>query len=634
MKNDNDKLKTKPNYVVIEKAPFNEFGDKDSEKVVQYIVSKVISLAISNSFVSSLEPKLQKSCYDFITKVVNSYAFSQFIPHDSEDRALCNSRSMSVFNIDDSRNKSPIRKNESSQKSLNSIDYSYKQMFSNNYIRGENTDILPEEPKICECDRDAFTFIKTSYLSFVNNSKPPEPTKQSLNPVEEMKQHFKNRNNNPLETISPFTKKSKGNKQVNIDQFSCYEIADSRYHEEDNKDIDYSQLRREKEGEIKKSEEEKKIVKVQEKEDLKKKEENLKTIKSYKNKRLTTDVKGNIVFIKSIKPDNLCKEFVLTSTNLFNERKPDHKKTKKPKSPETESVEQTPKNEIIIRPQDAETLPLIDPLTGKYNSKGKVNIDTFINKTPYVPVGSCFDKINLEVGVTMKEDKKFKSGGKDFFKKFNKLSKENYNKQLKDTLSLNLSNTLSQFNMIKSQTAFAKTDVFSDTNTTNLFKGANTTSKTNIFSKNNLALSPLSTKRNTNREQTKNMLKVNPGMYSFKNIFDSDNREYTPKRLNNVNYFKNKSVNKNRDHTGINLEDVDNFTRTILNNEWITSKITKKNTERHIPLEPIGKYHKLKTEINTRVREFRNTTNNFSKNVFSPLKGKGLKKVKEQIKVE
>ena len=60
-----------------------------------------------------------------------------------------------------------------------------------------------------------------------------------------------------------------------------------------------------------------------------------------------------------------------------------------------------------------------------------------IERGPITPSGSVFDKIKLEVGVSMKENKKYKTGGKDYFLKYNKYSLELYDKKLKDTISSN-----------------------------------------------------------------------------------------------------------------------------------------------------------------------------------------------------
>lgn len=46
-----------------------------------------------------------------------------------------------------------------------------------------------------------------------------------------------------------------------------------------------------------------------------------------------------------------------------------------------------------------------------------------------------FDRIQLEVGVTFKEDQKYKTGGKDFFRKYKRYSVENFQKQVGITQS-------------------------------------------------------------------------------------------------------------------------------------------------------------------------------------------------------
>ena len=43
----------------------------------------------------------------------------------------------------------------------------------------------------------------------------------------------------------------------------------------------------------------------------------------------------------------------------------------------------------------------------------------------------------MEVGVSIKENEKYKTGGKDFYHKYNKYSMANYNKQLKETTEMN-----------------------------------------------------------------------------------------------------------------------------------------------------------------------------------------------------
>jgi hypothetical protein len=66
----------------------------------------------------------------------------------------------------------------------------------------------------------------------------------------------------------------------------------------------------------------------------------------------------------------------------------------------------------------------------------KDNTNTNIIRS-FVPGGSSFNLMNMEVGVTLREDNQYKSGGKDFFLKFKKYSLLNYDNQLKESLELN-----------------------------------------------------------------------------------------------------------------------------------------------------------------------------------------------------
>ena len=60
--------------------------------------------------------------------------------------------------------------------------------------------------------------------------------------------------------------------------------------------------------------------------------------------------------------------------------------------------------------------------------------------------------MNMEVGVSIKEKEKYKTGGRDFYHKFKKYSLDNYNKQLKETVQVNsfLKSQTETENLIKS----------------------------------------------------------------------------------------------------------------------------------------------------------------------------------------
>ena len=58
-------------------------------------------------------------------------------------------------------------------------------------------------------------------------------------------------------------------------------------------------------------------------------------------------------------------------------------------------------------------------------------------KIPLITSGSNFYLMNMEVGVSLMEDKKFKTGGLDFFNKYKKYSLQVYNKKLKEAEATN-----------------------------------------------------------------------------------------------------------------------------------------------------------------------------------------------------
>ena len=56
---------------------------------------------------------------------------------------------------------------------------------------------------------------------------------------------------------------------------------------------------------------------------------------------------------------------------------------------------------------------------------------------PIITGGSNFNLMNMEIGVSLKEDEKYKTGGLDFFSKFKKFSLKAYDKKLKEAEASN-----------------------------------------------------------------------------------------------------------------------------------------------------------------------------------------------------
>ena len=184
--------------------------------------------------------------------------------------------------------------------------------------------------------------------------------------------------------------------------------------------------------------------------------------KKYLGKNITKDHNGEIVFIKGIKLDKLKKDFFLPQTyfksikekekaNLKNTELPikndieknnsidEEKEIEKNKENEKDKIDIIKNIKSLMKSRSKDVLyknnlPLFNKsksnLTSLKNDKkiikpNKDNTNTNIIRS-FVPGGSSFNLMNMEVGVTLREDNQYKSGGKDFFLKFKKYSLLNY----------------------------------------------------------------------------------------------------------------------------------------------------------------------------------------------------------------
>lgn len=219
------------------------------------------------------------------------------------------------------------------------------------------------------------------------------------------------------------------------------------------------ELRKVKKEEWKKKEEEVKVKQKTDKEVEEKKIETVKKQKEYERKNVTTDVNGNVVLIRNITYEKLNNDFINPRfeirdkgevTNPMANQKPD-------------------KSDLIqvVKRDDKSNLERTTQAVGKKDlsknnpSYGKKHLDTqpqlttqsekpekYVEKAPIIPAGSSFDLMSPEVGVTIKEGVKSKSGGagKDFFRAFKKYSKYDYMTMLKDSNNTNYSSTLKDIN--------------------------------------------------------------------------------------------------------------------------------------------------------------------------------------------
>ena len=575
---------------------YYEYFSSNSEQVVKFIIEKLISLAISEDFVQNLSAKIPDECYQFTKATLNTYINSQYIAYD-RDEAKPKQKDLiedeSAFNIDDNNSEShPIIKPETSN-ALNTLNMSSRSshfdlnaIFFNNSYRGDNVWDIVDEPGSNEIDRYA-----SSMISYTKTAQPATPSSSSLNKIEEEPNTLplptpliKKLKEQSLKTLIPsslgFSQEGVVKKKKNLEamnEFSFHDITIEENAEQIRYDKEVEELRKEKENENKKIEtEKKKMVQIEKEVQSKIKEEQTK-YKEFEKKKVTVDANGKIVFIKSIRPEILAKDFITIRSIMKNVSTGDNLKKSPRKKKET--IERNEQGDVKQQQDSVKShLPVIESAKKRTSVAPvkKLNIESNLpvkeanpslsilerkkERGPIMPSGSCFDLISLEVGVNITEDKKYKTGGKDFFKKFNKYSLDSYNRQLKDTISSNMS-------MINTNPVFTSANILTNTDynyQTNLTEPNQTmTSKKPLFQQTMFRTSKL-TSLNNSIKMSNNGFSLSSAMEGLDLLAS---RLEKSDRANQKNIFKEKNRTNNSMNTK-ELKEMNKFAVTLMSDNF------------------------------------------------------------------
>ena len=351
-------------------------------------------------------------------------------------------------------------------------------------------------------------------------------------------------------------------------------------------------------------------------EEQKKEEGQLK--KQYEKKKLTIDPNGDIVFIKGYKIETLAKEFLSIKSNmkmLKTEKQEIPPAIEKAEIINTENNITTP-NINKEKKRRRSSLPKLDikdkdkekeKETDNNNNKNVLpnlekktiqnSLEKKIERGPISLSGSCFDRIHLEIGVSMKENKKFKTGGKDFFIKYNKYSIETYNKKLKDTLSANKT----QYNMF-SNSELKKDFNFNESVTSNFNQGSQTSimfKKSNITDMNSIKTFEMTSSLNP-------LIKLNGTSSLRLTMNDLDlisESEIANFKQHRKNIFKEKTKSLGNKE----LNEMNKFTSTLVSNDKWGSNILG-NGKKLVPIKMPNK--PLKKEIEREIGKYNIVTRN------------------------
>ena len=585
----------------------------EAETISFYMIEKIISLTISKSFKNQIDHQLNKGIFSYIKSIFKSYISSQFISIDKDDENRKMTK-LPIFTNENEDSNLYIKKTKTNLNSFNILNNNeipfidLSNIFYSYYFRGENKWNVINEPKNNINDRYCSSMI--NYI--IPDNTIPESKLERFEDQQNLS-HKINRNKYKIHFNKSNIDENDINKRKKLgeimNKFSFHDLPKEDFEIKEIDDIKI--LRQERKDELKKKEIENKlkIKNLIKKEEQKKEETNF--LKQYENKKLTIDPNGNIVFIKSFKVESLSNEFLSGKSNMKilkiepqkynlspkkkqikeeNEEKENEKSKSEKKENKLKKNSSLPKlknNQNIIDSQNN----IIDSHEKKINFLKKK-----MEKGPITPSGSCFDKINLEIGVSMKEDKNFKTGGKDFFIKYKKYSIDTFNKQLKDTVNSNSFlktqyNEMSNIEIQKNLNSSLDNNTFYNNNNFN-----NTSNYNTIYKKNNLTTNNfLKNKSEMNLISNLNpLIKLN-GINSLRTTINdldlSSERGLIEKKIKRINIFKEKIVNKTslRKNPKNNLTEMNMFTSTLLSNEkWKGSHSNgKKLNPLKVPIKPL-----------------------------------------------
>ena len=477
-----DNTNEKENLPVKEPA-INNNPYQSNESVVKLIVDKIITISIRKAISDSVLKGLDNYYFNYLTSQVNAMfaANNMFYTEEPEspnidnssfwktDYNKCNTwaeimepnsikcdRFESIFmnHVDLKNNSAFPGSSGSNLPKINDMDndlnddikrkllkqYSMKKKNRNQ----NNLDILEEKSSIESVEEGNRSPKRNLSKNKISNLNLKSPTKLNINVnlksiISETKKNA-NFNSTNLSLISSNRNKKGKNEIIQLPSKEIPGINDEynfRKYEPPNVDF----LRRELEEQLeRKTKEEKrlhnqlkqKINESQNNSEDKKKE--VKKIKYFDSNKLTFDSNGKIMTFKPIKIELFVKDFAVLKNNIKSFNKFIKKKIKKKGLDEVaqttrereNKTNMTNRENVIKNPED-------DP-NGRHRKEYlKLNLD---KNEKITPSGSNFSLMLPNIGVVLKENEKVKRGTREFGKYFNKYSKEDYDKILKDYVPL------------------------------------------------------------------------------------------------------------------------------------------------------------------------------------------------------
>ena len=550
-----------------------------SEDIARYIINKVISLAITQHHNAYVDGEIPQHCFMFTKKAINTVVMSQYICYDKDDYNKELHIDKSLLHIPPIEHKESKSSFNTTLRNNNNNHFDFDVVFYNNTYHGDNNWETPTEPTSTEVDRYASAMTNITKMINTSNTTNTDNNKRQSTLISKRDSRIlgtliRNNINNGITA-----EKKKGWYEI-MNEMSVHDIPWKENEDQIRQDTEFEELRKEKENELLMKEYEMKLKIKEEKEILIKKKEEENKQNKYKNKKITIDANGNVIIIKPFDMKILEKDFISIRSNSKN--------IKRMQPPSAVAIHKQQQQQQPSLLHHKKHLPIIETPAQTY-------IEKKIERGPIIPSGSCFDNIKPEIGVSITEDKRSKTGGKDFFKKFNKYSLENYTKELQSTLSANMTGSggngnNNNFGFTHSSNYMTNSDFHNRTLTDVNVNYYNTITNSSFLKKstfkklNNTAYNPL-----IKLSSTTNQFNLKCTLDDLNLISEQDeamrnnNNNYTQQSFNISNIFKpltsrnNNNNNNNSDNT---LTDMNTFASSLL-------KPTSTTTYHHRKQQPL-----------------------------------------------
>jgi hypothetical protein len=552
-----------------------------AEIVVNNIINKIISLTISRSLGIKTENEVPYICYEYVKDTMNNILSSFYMLYDKDEPRnenitdINNQNGKSLFKSDieniqkiilikEYNNSNNNNNTNFLEKTGDETDVIFKNYFFNNIYKGDNDWDLIEEPSSLSLDRYSSTLI-----TFKQKNKDLDGGKYKMNQggileedenenEENNKTNQDNKTKNDKEIskekekekeifkINVYKKKSnqqiiQSKKQLNeiANQFECFDLEPEESNEV-LENIQIKKLREQFEKSKKNKEFEQKIIHEEKVKLINIQKINEEISRKYIGKKITKDHNGQIIFIKRIKPEKFKQDFVFGKTK-FKTIANESQKKKIFKKVDIKNVEKNVQENIdeknseegvrkkTSKKTNIRSLPKLNKLPMATIEEQDKNDDkkaiSLKKRFPIITSGSNFNLMNMEIGVSLKEDEKYKTGGLDFLSKFKKFSLKAYDKKLKEAEAANsLKKNIEFIEEPKSQTIEEINNFYP----TNYTMGYSTSYGNNNFS---------STQTEPNNFMNRNM-NMNNRMYS------TNNSSMFNQYLKNMNYSNFKGNNQ------------------------------------------------------------------------------------------